>query len=91
MPEWVLNRDYVNHNVVHFLKSFEVLQKLLQKLKWGRETMQMKEKDRALTLVKKIEFVIAVAIDIGVLEEAIYQLQRLVQGFSTGGSEWCFQ
>ena len=38
--------------------------------------MQMAEKSRALTLLQKGHSVIAVARDIGVLREAIYQLKR---------------
>jgi len=39
--------------------------------------MQMEEKSRALTLLEKGDSVIAVARDIGVSREAIYQLKRL--------------
>ena len=43
----------------------------------GRKKMQMEEKSRALTLLEKGDSVIAVARDIGVSKEAIYQLKRL--------------
>jgi len=39
--------------------------------------MQMEEKSRALTLLEKGDSVIAVAGDVGVSREAIYQLIRL--------------
>ena len=43
----------------------------------GRKKMQMEEKSQALTLLEKGDSVIAVARDIGVSREAIYQLNRL--------------
>ena len=48
----------------------------------GRKKLQMEGKARALTLLEKEDSVIAVARDIGVSREAIYQLKR-VTGFIT--------
>ena len=50
----------------------------------GRKKLQMGEKSRALTLLEKGESVIAVARDIGVLREAIYQLKRSAASLSPG-------
>ena len=43
----------------------------------GQKKMQMEEKSRAFTLLEKGDCVIAVARDIVVSREAIYQLKRL--------------
>ncbi|XP_076811815.1 uncharacterized protein LOC143458825 [Clavelina lepadiformis] len=50
----------------------------------GRKKMQMAEKSRALTLLEKGDSVIAVARDIGVSREAIYQLKRSTSSFPPG-------
>ena len=50
----------------------------------GRKKLQMEEKARALTLLEKGDYVIAVAKDIGVSKEAIYQLKRAAASLPTG-------
>ena len=50
----------------------------------GRNKLQMEEKYRVLTLLEEGESVIAVARDIGVSREAIYQLKRSAASFSPG-------
>ena len=50
----------------------------------GRKKLQMEEKARALTLLEKGDFVIAVARDIGVSREAIYQSKRAAALLPTG-------
>ena len=50
----------------------------------GQKKLQMKEKSRALTLLEKGESVIAVARDIGVSREAIYQLKKSAASLSPG-------
>ena len=50
----------------------------------GRKKLQMNEKSRALTLLEKGDSVIAVAKDIGVSREAIYQLKRSATALPTG-------
>ena len=50
----------------------------------GRKNLQTEEKSRALTLLEKGESVIAVARDIEVSRETIYQLKRSAASLSPG-------
>ena len=50
----------------------------------GHKKLQMEEKAHALTLLEKGDSVIAVARDIGVSREAIYQLKRVAASLPTG-------
>ena len=56
----------------------------MSETKVGRKKLQMEEKSRALTLLEKGESVIAVARDIEVSREAIYQLKRSAESLSPG-------
>ena len=56
----------------------------MSEIKMGRKKLQMEEKFRVLTLLKKGESVIAAARDIGVSREAIYQLKRSPASLSPG-------
>ena len=51
----------------------------------GQKKMQMAEKSRILTLLEKGDSVIAVARDIGVSREAIYQFKRSAALLPLGG------
>ena len=67
------------------IQILEVLQNLCLKLRIiGRKKFQMGKKSRALTLLEKGESVVAVARDIGVSREAIYQLKRSATSLSPG-------
>ena len=56
----------------------------MSETKMGRKKLQMEEKSRVLTLLEKGELAIAVARDIGVSREAIYQLKRSAASLSPG-------
>ena len=56
----------------------------MSETKTGRKKLKMEEKFRALTLLGKGESVIAVARDIGVPREAVYQLKGSTASLSPG-------